>query len=344
MAEPETPNRLLSVVVEWDDPQRLQTREFLLKYSRDLGQVEMYDIAARRVFLKKSPAPEPLEPYLTLGTSFVLYSRTLKVKAYGDEYTKGIMAGSDEVTCIVVSADAPGGFGKALSKVEALGYPLKGLKLVELNGTEASELVEALELPAQDVEIYGTTKTLALRVQGPSSVLKQLCGPGIHASAGSRLRHLLFERPLATQPAKFGSCTCCVIKPHVLAEKNAGAVIAHIEDAGFPISALQLFHLKRDQANEFLEVYDGVLSDYDKHVNALTLGPCIALELQTDVLKFRDASGPWDVDFAKELRPTTIRAIYGKDNIRNAVHCTDLPEDGDSESKYFFLILNGLPG
>lgn len=33
------------------------------------------------------------------------------------------------------------------------------------------------------------------------------------------------------------------------------------------------------------------------------------------------------------------RAKFGLDRVRNAVHCTDLPEDGVVESEYFFNIL-----
>lgn len=33
-------------------------------------------------------------------------------------------------------------------------------------------------------------------------------------------------------------------------------------------------------------------------------------------------------EIARYLRPGTIRAHYGKNKIQNAVHCTDLPEDG----------------
>lgn len=33
-------------------------------------------------------------------------------------------------------------------------------------------------------------------------------------------------------------------------------------------------------------------------------------------------------EIARHLRPRTIRARFGKDKIKNAVHCTDLPEDG----------------
>ena len=33
-------------------------------------------------------------------------------------------------------------------------------------------------------------------------------------------------------------------------------------------------------------------------------------------------------EIARHLRPRTLRALYGVDKVKNAVHCTDLPEDG----------------
>lgn len=33
-------------------------------------------------------------------------------------------------------------------------------------------------------------------------------------------------------------------------------------------------------------------------------------------------------EISRHLRPTTLRALYGKDKVKNAVHCTDLPDDG----------------
>lgn len=34
---------------------------------------------------------------------------------------------------------------------------------------------------------------------------------------------------------------------------------------------------------------------------------------------------------AQELRPTSLRAKFGSDRVRNALHCSDLPEDGPLE-------------
>jgi nucleoside-diphosphate kinase len=43
---------------------------------------------------------------------------------------------------------------------------------------------------------------------------------------------------------------------------------------------------------------------------------------------FREFCGPHDPAIAKALRPSSIRSIFGEDRVKNAVHCTDLEEDG----------------
>ena len=45
-----------------------------------------------------------------------------------------------------------------------------------------------------------------------------------------------------------------------------------------------------------------------------------------------------DPEIAKNLRPNTIRARFGQTRTINAVHCTDLEEDGQLEVEYFFSI------
>ena len=46
-----------------------------------------------------------------------------------------------------------------------------------------------------------------------------------------------------------------------------------------------------------------------------------------------------DPDIAKNLRPNTIRSRFGHSRTINAVHCTDLEEDGVLECEYFFVLL-----
>jgi nucleoside-diphosphate kinase len=52
------------------------------------------------------------------------------------------------------------------------------------------------------------------------------------------------------------------------------------------------------------------------------------------VNEFRDYCGPPDPSLAKQIRPNSLRAKFGKDKVQNAIHCTDLVEDGVLEVSF----------
>lgn len=146
--------------------------------------------------------------------------------------------------------------------------------------------------------------------------------------------------------ATMKKCTCCVIKPHAVRARLTGNIIDDIQKSGFIISAIKQFNVDPINAAEFLEVYKGVLANYGAMVGELQSGPCIAMEIihkDTDVnvqAEFRKLCGPMDPDIAVKVRPQTLRAKYGKCKIQNAIHCSDIPEDGILEVEYFFKILD----
>jgi len=141
--------------------------------------------------------------------------------------------------------------------------------------------------------------------------------------------------------AIFNNSTLCLIKPHTIQEGVAGQIIDMILAEGFEISAMEMFYLTRPVIEEFYDVYKGVLPEYLPLIEHLSNGPCIAMEIRQEnaVDAFRQLCGPHDPEIAKHLRPNTIRAKFGHDRVRNAVHCTDMAEDGCLEVKYFFDIL-----
>ena len=67
-------------------------------------------------------------------------------------------------------------------------------------------------------------------------------------------------------------------------------------DANFEISAIGIFNLDRANAEEFLEVYKGVVQEYNFMVSEMTSGPCIALEIRAKDAPstFREMVGPTD--------------------------------------------------
>ena len=142
----------------------------------------------------------------------------------------------------------------------------------------------------------------------------------------------IFNKPNLT------SCSCLIIKPHIIQEGLAGKIIDIILTEGFEISAMEMLYIDKIQAEEFFEIYKGVLPEYSSMIEAIVCGPIIALEVRQNdcVNKLRTLVGPHDPDIAKALRPNTIRAKFGQNTVNNAVHCTDLEEDATIEIDYIF--------
>ena len=80
----------------------------------------------------------------------------------------------------------------------------------------------------------------------------------------------------------------------------AGKVISAITDAGFKIGAAKVVVLEKANAEEFLEVYKGVVHEYSAMVEELHSGACLVLEIlstkddQDVVPAFRELAGPAD--------------------------------------------------
>ena len=139
------------------------------------------------------------------------------------------------------------------------------------------------------------------------------------------------------------NCSLLLIKPHIIQNKQLGQVIDRLLTAGgFEISALQMFHLNKATACEFFELYKGIMPEFNQMTDYVaTSGPVVACEIrQEDVVqKLRRFCGPHDPEEARQYNPNSLRAQFGVDKVRNAVHCTDLPEDGLLECEYFFVLL-----
>jgi nucleoside-diphosphate kinase len=80
--------------------------------------------------------------------------------------------------------------------------------------------------------------------------------------------------------AFYNNCTCCVIKPHAVANGDAGKIIDMILEEGFEISAMEMFTLDKPTAEEFFEVYKGVLPEFVAITEHMITGPCIVLEVR----------------------------------------------------------------
>jgi nucleoside diphosphate kinase len=144
------------------------------------------------------------------------------------------------------------------------------------------------------------------------------------------------------------NCTLCLIRPHVLKDHLVGDVLNEISNAGFTIDQVMSFHISLNMAENIFNAYRKIYSMYEHSLAHICSGPCVAVLVtnpnapETIVQDFRHLTGPMEPDIARRLRPKSLRSIFGKDSVHNAVHCTDLPEDGEMECRYFFETIANL--
>lgn len=85
-----------------------------------------------------------------------------------------------------------------------------------------------------------------------------------------------------------------------------------------------------------------MLPDFGSMIDQMVSGPCIAMEIRQDnaVASFKTLCGSYDPKVGASKGETeTIRQIFGQDKARNAVHCTDMPDEGVLECEYFFVLM-----
>ncbi|XP_051231791.1 nucleoside diphosphate kinase 7 isoform X1 [Dicentrarchus labrax] len=367
-------------LTEWYDPTAALLRRYQLFYYPKDGSVEMFDVKNQRIFLRRTKYDDLHPEDLFVGNRVNVFSRQLNLIDYGDQYTANKLGSKKERTLALIKPDVVTKIGDVLELIYSSNLIVTKAKMTKLTWSQAADFyvehqskpffnnlvqfvssgpVVAMELMGDEAmsiwrRLLGPADSTVARKEAPQSVRAQFGTDGIknvgHGSdsiaAAARELEFFFPSTIGHGPsntALYTDCTCCIIKPHAISEGLTGKILNSISAAGFEISALQMFNVDRANAEEFYEVYKGVVTEYPSMVTELCSGPCMVLEIHgtNAPQSFREFCGPADPEISRHLRPTTLRALYGKDKVKNAVHCTDLPEDGVLEVQYFFKILDG---
>ena len=139
------------------------------------------------------------------------------------------------------------------------------------------------------------------------------------------------------------SKTLAIIKPDAVQSGKAGNIIAHLEQSGFTLRAMQMARLDAESAAEFYEVHRE-RPFYAALVSFMTSGASIPIVLEADgaVRKLREVIGATD---PAEAAPGTVRKLYAESKERNAIHASDSDENAGREIAFFFsdreLLSNG---
>jgi len=363
--------------LEFYDQMAAIIRPYQLFFYPEDNSIEMFDSKLLKIFLKRVIFPLISVNDLYIGAIVNIYSRKLTITDYGDDYTKNNFKDKRVSTFGMIKPCSYMNIGKIIDYIYNVGnFSISKLKMTKFLPSDANEfykehigknffegltnfitsdLVVGMELVQKDAikswrELIGPTNSEKARKEAPKSI-RALYGTdgtknAVHGSDSienaNRELDLFFGPRTKLRPvALLNNCACLVIKPHVIADGNAGKIIDILLSQGFEISAMEMFYLNKTTAEEFFDVYKGVLPEYAGIIDHVYSGPIIAMEVRQEdaVTQLRALVGPSDPEIARELRPGTLRAQFGVDRVKNALHCTDLKEDGVLEVQYFFELL-----
>lgn len=128
--------------------------------------------------------------------------------------------------------------------------------------------------------------------------------------------------------------TLTIFKPDSVGAGHAGVMLDHLISEGFAVRGLKLLRLTEAQARAFYEVH-AERPFYADLVKFMTSGPVVVavLERENAVTHLRETMGATD---SKKAEPRTVRAKFGTDIERNAIHGSDSPENAAREVSFFF--------
>eukprot|EP01138_Halocafeteria_seosinensis_P007629 gb/GECG01007797.1/.p1 GENE.gb/GECG01007797.1/~~gb/GECG01007797.1/.p1 ORF type:complete len:373 (+),score=41.54 gb/GECG01007797.1/:1-1119(+) len=360
--------------VEWQEPHSGRKRKFNLCYFKEDGAVELFDVQNRKTFLKRTVPPEDVElEEFFVGNYVTVLSRPLYVEDYLDHATKEVFSKKRGKTCGMVKPDAYPFLGEILQEAADSGLDLGRMTLIEFSRKEAEEFYKPRRDFAeyeQMCDLLTRDATVVFELTGDDAVAKwqELMGPrdpskarevapnsirarygsdsvqnAVHGSLPEDVEYeinYIFEKR-HSQPLIFDNCTAVIIKPHAVKARNTGNIIDAFLKQDMEICGIRLLAIDKHDAADLFEGYKGVVPEHPRWIDTVTEGKSVVLLIRGDniVERVRELCGPYDTSIAQVLEPDSIRAKYGIDSARNAVHCTDLPDFGPLEAKFLFSVV-----
>ncbi|KAI8995899.1 nucleoside diphosphate kinase [Gaertneriomyces semiglobifer] len=131
--------------------------------------------------------------------------------------------------------------------------------------------------------------------------------------------------------------TLALIKPDAYNTGKKDEIMRRIRDDGFKVIAEQEIEMTDQMAREFYKEHEGKQFFKDL-VDWMSSLPAYAMVLEKDsaIAAWRQLAGPTNAIKAKEIAPQSIRALYGTDGSRNAVHGSDSPGSAEREIRIIF--------
>ncbi|XP_072455173.1 thioredoxin domain-containing protein 3 isoform X2 [Notamacropus eugenii] len=120
--------------------------------------------------------------------------------------------------------------------------------------------------------------------------------------------------------------TVALIKPHAFQDLRGG-IIRKIQENGFSVSHMKEIQLTADKVKVLYKALEE-REFFEELLLHMTEGPCMGMIINKEnaVQDWRRLVGPTDPEEARKVAPESIRALFGKDMLDNAVHASSTKE------------------
>eukprot|EP00948_MAST-09A_sp_MAST-9A-sp1_P002118 g2118.t1 len=266
------------------------------------------------------------------GLSVNVYNRILTVLDYADEPTKTFYGSHNTIFIFLKDLSK---FGQVLVLSQENKFTICDCRSVSVKDLSSAGVPETF-LPE-----YGSV--VALRIAGTGTFdawNRTMESYGLADIVLSTTTPI--ELSFSPSVPKTRNLSLCLLKPHTFKDASAGKIVRRIQEHFlFDVLSVSMLHLSPEEIDEFVAVYKGVMSsqEYCNLTKELASGPVMALALgkkdsKNVVDDFRLCCGPYIVEIAKKVQPQSLRATFGKSTRQNAVHCTDLSNEGLLEDSF----------
>lgn len=136
-------------------------------------------------------------------------------------------------------------------------------------------------------------------------------------------------------PAIHVERTLALIKPDAVHKSDEIEEI--ILQHGFTILQKRRVHMTPEQTSDFYAEHYGKMF-FPSLVAYMSSGPTLAIVLakQSAITYWRQLIGPTNTQKARDQAPESLRAIYGTDSTKNALHGSDSYSSAEREIHFFF--------
>ncbi|XP_075685847.1 thioredoxin domain-containing protein 6 isoform X2 [Rhinoderma darwinii] len=130
--------------------------------------------------------------------------------------------------------------------------------------------------------------------------------------------------------------TLAAIKPDAL-EEHRDEIMERIQAAGFTVSHIKETNLNQEVAEEFYKEHKGK-PFFDQLTNYMCRGPCLMMILSKEnaVQEWRSLMGPTDPTEAQTSSPESLRSLFAKSILQNAVHGSSNLNHAMEKMKFIF--------